>query len=382
MTPCESKLMRLFDNPINKNAHQHSVEYLIGDREIIVYGAGDGFIGLRSFLLNKYSLKPVVILDKKFSEETTYESIPAFHPDRFTPTEEQKKNAVVIIAVGKTQFHEEIIANLESLGMERVVLAPLFYDYHLLAPTQELLRKGVAFFTEQKQKILDAYHLMHDSLSQEIFSLFIESHLCRIPLTIPSEPLEDQYFPEDIAFSRDRSRVINCGAYDGDTVRQLVARHGKLDALACFEPELSNFLKLATYLRKGIPVSDTIAAFPCGVLDENTTLRFEQGNSTISQISSEGSTTITCLRIDDALPGFAPTFINMDVEGVELKALQGAENLIRETQPDLAICVYHSPNDIWEIPLYLEDLDCSYRFYLRNYTGTTSETVLYATKAA
>ena len=69
----------------------------------------------------------------------------------------------------------------------------------------------------------------------------------------------------------------------------------------------------------------------------------------------------------------------MDIEGAELDALIGAEKTIRENVPDLGICVYHSPNHLWEIPLFLNNLDLGYRFYLRNYTSFMHETVLYAT---
>ncbi len=69
----------------------------------------------------------------------------------------------------------------------------------------------------------------------------------------------------------------------------------------------------------------------------------------------------------------------MDIEGAELEALKGTETLIKKNKPDLAISVYHAPNHIWEIPLYIESLKQGYEFYLRNYTSFTHDTVLYAT---
>ena len=61
------------------------------------------------------------------------------------------------------------------------------------------------------------------------------------------------------------------------------------------------------------------------------------------------------------------------------EALKGAEKTIWSSRPDLAICVYHAPNHLWEKPLYIHSLGLGYRFYLRNYTSFTGETVLYAT---
>lgn len=107
-------------------------------------------------------------------------------------------------------------------------------------------------------------------------------------------------------------------------------------------------------------------------------LRFKnEGES--SHISENGDSFMQCVALDNALPNFRLTFISMDIEGAELEALKGAERSIRGNKPDLAISVYHLPNHIWEIPLYIEKLSLGYKFYLRNYSGKPIETVLYAT---
>lgn len=69
----------------------------------------------------------------------------------------------------------------------------------------------------------------------------------------------------------------------------------------------------------------------------------------------------------------------MDIEGAELEALKGAKKLIKEHKPDLAIFIYHAPNYIWNIPLWLESLHLGYKLYLGNYASFTNETELYAT---
>jgi FkbM family methyltransferase len=71
-------------------------------------------------------------------------------------------------------------------------------------------------------------------------------------------------------------------------------------------------------------------------------------------------------------------FIKMDIEGAELPALRGAEKSIRRFKPDMAITVYHSLEDFWQIPQYLESLNLGYMFYLRHFTIHAEETVLFA----
>ena len=58
----------------------------------------------------------------------------------------------------------------------------------------------------------------------------------------------------------------------------------------------------------------------------------------------------------------------MDIEGAEQKALSGAKNIIMRDKPQLAICVYHKPNDIWEIPFMLKDWVPEYQLYLRHHS--------------
>ena len=68
----------------------------------------------------------------------------------------------------------------------------------------------------------------------------------------------------------------------------------------------------------------------------------------------------------------------MDIEGAELEALKGAEETIKRYRPKLAICVYHKPEDIVEIPKYILNINPDYKLYLRHYSDNAGETVLYA----
>lgn len=68
----------------------------------------------------------------------------------------------------------------------------------------------------------------------------------------------------------------------------------------------------------------------------------------------------------------------MDIEGAEMDALRGMEKLMKRDRPKLAICVYHKPEDFWEIPLYIKSVVPEYTFILRHHSHDASETVLYA----
>jgi hypothetical protein len=44
----------------------------------------------------------------------------------------------------------------------------------------------------------------------------------------------------------------------------------------------------------------------------------------------------------------------------------------------MAVCVYHKPQDLWEIPLWIAGLGVGYRIYLRRYGSADTELVCYA----
>lgn len=71
-------------------------------------------------------------------------------------------------------------------------------------------------------------------------------------------------------------------------------------------------------------------------------------------------------------------FIKMDLENAEQEALEGAKNTLLKHRPQLAISIYHSAAQFYEIPVYLKELLPDYEFRLGHYRETICETVLYA----
>ena len=71
-------------------------------------------------------------------------------------------------------------------------------------------------------------------------------------------------------------------------------------------------------------------------------------------------------------------YIKMDIEGSEQAALDGASETIAKHRPELAICLYHKPADLWSIPAALKRWYPFYRLYLDHYSLHNEGTVMYA----
>ncbi len=350
------------------------------ERAIIVYGAGECCHWFVEIVMKIHGYIPVVVLDKAFKRGDTYEGIQACPPEEYQPTEDEKQNAIVVICVGKQEHHSEILRCLKELGFQHIIFLMDIYEIHNpFHQPDELKMKGFDFYLEQKDSIFAGLELLGDDLSREIYTRSLQTHLQRKPAPLADRPRREQYFPTDIQLRRGYSRFVNCGAYDGDTLRLLNEMCGKVGDIVCFEPEPDIYQRLVDYLGKHKhELADNIIAMPCAVYNREALMGFTNGSGLGSRISANGDSMVQCVALDHVLTGFKPTFICMDVEGVEPEVLKGAEGLIRKNCPDLAICVYHAPHHLWEIPLWLHNLGLGYRFYLRNYTTFTNETVLYA----
>ena len=186
-----------------------------------------------------------------------------------------------------------------------------------------------------------------------------------------------QYFELRSLFQADwkNEYFADVGALDGETTEYFL-QHFENGHAYVFEPNPKQFEITKERLRT-YPQAEL---FPYGAYDKNTTLRFDsaEGDEGSAKISAAGGVEIEVRRLDDLLGGRKVTFIKMDIEGSELAALRGAERIIREQRPKLAICVYHKPEDIWEIPSLILHYHSDYKLYLRHYSITHTETVLYA----
>lgn len=106
--------------------------------------------------------------------------------------------------------------------------------------------------------------------------------------------------------------------------------------------------------------------------------RFDAMGSVTSSITSTGSIEVVLQRLDDCLKDMIPTYIKMDVEGAENDALKGGAQVIKKHHPKLAICVYHTQDHIWEIPLEVNNLNPHHRLYLRRYDDEFGDVVCYS----
>ena len=123
---------------------------------------------------------------------------------------------------------------------------------------------------------------------------------------------------------------------------------------------------------------------PLGLGDHNEMLDFGRSGESAGFMSSgnegEGpASSALSVKLDDVLRNVRITFVKMDVEGFEIKALSGGVETIRKYVPVLAVCIYHKPEHLWEIYIYLESIYPGvYDYYIYEHGHGSFELVLYA----
>lgn len=318
------------------------------NKPIIIYGAGSG-LNTFSVVLGKYNITPVLILDAKNNI------------DDYFPTEKEK-DYLVIITVGKEEYHGAILKYLKCKGFKNIIFYYDVYEAHVIYRDQEIN------FDHYHFQVRDALASLSDSESIDVFLSIFKIYTTKELHEIKHHSIDQQYYPRDIVI--DYSRIIHCGAYSSNSV----VWNRQTKELILFEPDPSNYSALVCTKNKSIRTT----VIPCAVYDYEQQIAFQDGNGTNSNVNPAGTATVQCVAIDHIIPDFKPTYIVMDIEGAEINALKGCKETITKYKPALAIAVYHKPNHLWEIINLIYSYNPEYKFYIRNYTGFVAETVLYA----
>ena len=193
----------------------------------------------------------------------------------------------------------------------------------------------------------------------------------------------EQYRYKDIVDVSKGDICIDCGACLGDTTLWMVKSGAK--EVHSFEIDKENIECLQKTIssnsvdRKVKIVQKAVSSREGGVIYYSKN-QGNVGGGTVSFEEKEGSYPVEVCRLDDYCKEakVIPDFIKMDIEGAEMSALNGAREVIAKHAPKLAICIYHSWEDRFNIPLLINEINPSYRMYLKK-SHPSAETVLLCT---
>ena len=354
--------------------------FVSSGKKLAVFGCGQGLKTLETFVLNKFGIKVDLYIDHKFQANDEFNGTKAINADGLASVNASEFHVIVTIAHDSYSAVEQ---QLSQFSFASINSAFDLYEYHLAYIDRQSAYSVHEEIAKHFADIQAAFALLSDDESKSVFEQLLRIYGTRNVGPVTCRPLSEQYLSSDIGLTKGYKKTINCGAYDGDTVKNINAKHGRFDFLACLEPDLENFRKLSKWLgddNVGQSIADQICLYPLAVGAQTMPIKFESAGTNSNIVTDAGQSNALCVRLDDVIFRDDITFINMDVEGNELDALKGAMRILNTSKPDLAISIYHRPSDLWDIILHLNSSCAGYKFAIRNYTGFPAETVLYATQ--
>jgi FkbM family methyltransferase len=345
--------------------------------QIVVFGAGT----LGRYVLEglaRAGVRPSAIADNASDRHgTQIDGIDVLSPEQAAARYGDR--ATFVISTFNTSGPR---AQLSALGVTAVPYAWLFA--HLpgaMLPYYCLDHPRTVF--DETAAIRRAFALMAGEDDRAAFVRQLRSRLfldfdCPLPQT--ARMRQTEYFPPDVYRLLPDEVLVDCGAFDGDTVRRFLELRG--DAFrrvyAC-EPDPANRARFEAWTAT-LPAArrEKIRVEAVAVGAARGRARFAATGTVFAGVDAAGGFEVDIVPIDELTAGAPPTLIKMDVEGAELEALDGARRTVAGTPPVLAVCIYHRCDHLWQVPLRIAAMTEGYRFHLRAHAEDCWDACCYA----
>lgn len=328
----------------------------------VIFGAGD--CGHRiCALLHGWGIKVLCFCDNR--QNGKIDEITGLKIIKPQEMHDIIKDFEILVCVEEENAYQSISHQLLRLGFDKKQIH-IMNKYFYIQPGK--------YFDKNIQEYKKAYQLLDDEFSRHVYLEKMKKVFLASDISGVVSPYAEEYFDEKIVLT-DNEMFIDCGGFDGDTsIKFAEWCDGKYRGIVIFEPELCKKESIAKNMG-----SYQYELYQLGVWSKHTELYFDAKGTNSSHISKKkGKYRIETAALDETVYNKKPTFIKMDIEGAEQEALKGCKKIIQDYKPKLAICIYHKPEDLFEIPIMIKEMNPEYKLYVRQYADAWYDTVLYA----
>jgi FkbM family methyltransferase len=351
---------------INKQSKQEIIDAFVnafehGDQPKYLFGYNDvsrqiaSKIKINGFILDNYS---------------------NFHLDEFeiiTNIDKIPQDSLVISCITNS-FINKAIHKLKNKNHFDFIDCLTFIDFsnlnliHIppIKDAKDLVKTNIDYFNSN-------LNIFFDQKSKDLYLSIINFRI-KADISFMKEftyDIDSQYFDEVVEFGESEV-FIDGGGFDGFTTQNFISKCPNYKKIYYFEPNKS----LLNQTEKLFENYSNISFNNIGLFDSKGVQRFDLNNGPTSSVSEFGEELINVDKLD-SIVNEPVTFVKLDIEGAEMKALKGMKEIIETHKPKLAISVYHNASDLVEIPNYILTLNPSYKVYFRHYTEGWAESIMY-----
>ena len=321
-------------------------------KPIVLYGMGNGADKIIN-VLNNFGIefKGVFASDGFVRDKV-------FHGHKissYSVLKEKFGDMIVLLCFGSERA--EVIENVKRIADEQ----------ELYAPEVPVIGGGLfceEYLKQNKARFEWVYTRLADDFSRKTFEKLINYKLSgKIKYLFECEAKTNEPF-ENILNLSSKETFLDLGAYNGDTVAEFLSRVSDYESITAVEPDIKSFRKLIlnTENIKNIECKNVAISDFCGT----GSFSMQGGrNSTASGNNRE----VQFETVDSICKTTPPTYIKMDLEGEELKAIKGAQNTILNSKPKMLISCYHRTEDFLTIPEAVLKIRDDYKLYMRHFSA-------------
>ncbi len=322
------------------------------EKPIVLYGMGNGADKIIR-VLDEYGIKfRGVFASDGFVREKNFHG---YKVCSYGELREQFGEMIVLMCFGSGRA--EVIENVKKISAEQEFYAP------------EVPVIGGGLFTERylydnKAEFESVYNRLADDKSRKTFFDILNFKLSgKIDYLFQCETNPDEPYKSFLSFS-DNESFLDLGAYTGDTVEDFINRVKDYKSITAVEPDKKTFKKL---IHNTADIKNITLINKC-ISDFSGVGKFAMNAGRNSVVSDKGDET-EFITVDEIVNGREVSYIKMDVEGEEEKAIKGAEKTILKCKPKMLVSCYHRTDDLIALPKAVFKIRDDYKLYMRHFTS-------------
>lgn len=366
------------EETLKQELKREYIPYLKHSKGVYIWGTGLlGRFACKQLMQSKILGGRVIayIDNNRALAGSTIDNVPVFNPDMV-----ETNDLIIVCSQYFIEIEKQIKRELTNPCLYYRIL-PFLYDEFKEWDIDKGLADSLKKLDIYRENYKNVFSKCADEISREVLDCILNYRFTMKSTWIEKayeKTIESgdgvEYFDSEIVKPQKREVFVDCGGYIGDTVLGFLNfTQNDYQKVYYFEPSKLIYDQAKENL-KNIP---NVVFTPAGVGEKAGAFRFMgAGQGDFGHIDDAGMETIDIVTLDETITDQA-TFIKMDIEGAELSALKGASKIIRESKPRLAICVYHKPEDIFEILELIDSWGINFKYYFRHYNKGLAGTILY-----
>ncbi len=318
------------------------------DKPIVLYGMGNGADKVLDEL-EKRNIKAAGVMAS--DDFCRYQEYRGFTVRKQSDFERQFDDFVIALCFGSSL--PDVTAHIRRVAEQHRLLIP-----NIPVAGENLMTD--AFIAEHRQEIEQAYSLLADEASQIVFKGALDFYYTgELKYLDRIESDKDEVFKKILRLKDER--YLDLGAYRGDTVDEFLRYTDGYESITAVEPNPKNYQKLCEHIAD----LENTTALHAGIADRVGTMTISKKAGRMPVLGDKNGVEIPVTTVDQI--DCSPTYIKIDIEGMEHQMLSGAAHTLRAMKPKLNLAAYHRTEDFFSLILRLHEIVPDYRIYLRKH---------------